>query len=114
MAVSAGAAIGATAAAAPAAAIVDPIPGLVDEYFQLVDVVNRSGGKIADLAFEKEEQVTQRIVDMVAVTPAGVLAQLRLMRNEIADLGEWVDNRNNRLFDSIVAGVARLMAGGAA
>jgi hypothetical protein len=34
----------------------------------------------ADRAFEQEEAVTQRIVDMVAPTATGILAQLRLLR----------------------------------
>ena len=91
----------------------DPIPAAVDEYFRLIDEVNRGGG---DRVFDQEEAVGERIYDAVAPTAAGILAQLRLLR-ECVEIGSsgWTDNRDMRLFDSIAAGLRALaVKGGAA
>jgi hypothetical protein len=106
----------------PAPIGADPLPELVDQYFRIVDEVNRPGISQAhcDAVFEHGEAAVQRVVDMVPPTAAGILAQLRLLRHIAcaADCGDenpiWRDNRDRRLIDSIAAGVERLAAGGAA
>lgn len=91
----------------------DPVLPLVDEYFRLVDEVNQ-GGERSHQAFEEEEAIGERIYDAVATTAAGILAQLRLLR-ECAETGSgWTDDRDMRLFDSITAGIERLVPGGVA
>jgi len=104
--------IGAVAASMVAS---DPVPGLVDEYFRLVAEVNRSETEEhADRAFEDEEAITEHVVDTVASSAAGILAQLRLL-GDFIDIGtNWNDGRDNRLLAAIAAGVERLSAGGAA
>jgi hypothetical protein len=100
----------------------DQLPALVDEYFRIVDEVNAPGisQEHFDQVFEQGEAAVQRVVDMVPPTAAGILAQLRLLRHITGldrggdgDDGNWCDDRDFRLFDSIAAGVERLAAGGA-
>lgn len=118
-AMAAAAAIGATAAlpadAAATSTADDPLPALVDEYFRLIDVVNNGLEAESDLAFDQEDALVQHIVDTAATTSAGILAQLRVLRDIIeTDGGYWTDNRNFRLLDAMAAGVERLGRGGAA
>jgi hypothetical protein len=109
-----GAAIGASALPV-AAAVSDPLPAMVDEYFRLNDAQNNAPSQEAgDLAFGQQDALVQRIVDTVAPTAAGILAQLRLL-SEMAEIGtEWIDDRDIRLIDSMAAGLRALSAGGAA
>jgi hypothetical protein len=112
--------IGAAAAAAVAglkaspavAAVADPVPELVDEYFRLIDVVNTADQVTSDQAFEQEEAIALRLVDTVAPSTAGILAQMRLLRDIVDTGSSWTDSRDVRLLDSIEAGITRL--GGAA
>ena len=87
----------------------DPVPALVDEYFRLVAVVNAAESEaLIGEAFAKGTAVVQRAVDAVPSTVAGILAQLRLLR-EVKDFGdEWSDDRDVRLLNAIEAGVRRL------
>jgi hypothetical protein len=117
----AGAAIALPASAAvpsSAAAIssADPLPAMVDEYFRLIDVVNNSPDpEESDLAFEQEDALVQHVVDTAATTAAGLLAQLRVLRDIVQTSGDdWTDNQNTRLLDTMGAGIERLSAGGVA
>jgi hypothetical protein len=104
--------IGAVAASIVAS---DPVPGLVDEYFRLEAEVNRSETEEdSDRAFELEEAITERVVDMVASSAASILAQIRLLHNFIDTGTNWNDDRDNRLLAAIGAGVERLSVGGVA
>jgi hypothetical protein len=98
----------------PAGAVVsDPMPALVDQYFRLIDVVNTANDRdTADRAFEQEEAISQQVVDTVAPSAAGILAQIRMLRDIIDTSSGWADDRDVRLLDSIEAGVSHL--GGAA
>jgi hypothetical protein len=105
----------------PAAAGADPLLGLVDQYFAIVDEVNSPGlsQERCDQIFPCGEALVLRLVDTVPTTAAGILALLRLLHH-ITDVaadgdedGNWCDNRDLRLINSIAAGVERLVAGGA-
>jgi hypothetical protein len=107
----------ATAAAASNDAAGDPLPALVQQYFDLVAEYDKGEeGAPRDRLYDAGEALVQAIVDMVPATPAGMLAQLRLMRNllHIEEHGGFVDRREVRVIDAIAAGIERMGSGSAA
>jgi hypothetical protein len=92
----------------------DPIVALVDEYFRLLDegdtVLSSSDDDDAATSFfDQANIILKRVVDMPATSPAGIYAQLRLLA-EVVDIGdgEWIDDRDGRLYRSLLSGAARL------
>jgi hypothetical protein len=86
------------------------VADLVGEYFALIAFMNRNSDAAAnDEAFEAEEAVVARVIDMVAPTAAGILAQIRLLCDCMESGScQWSDDRDKRLLTSIAAGVERL------
>lgn len=93
-----------------------PVEALVDEYFALLADMKRRRLETAEMdqVFDASEAVMARVVDAVAPNAAGILAQLRLLRDIMETGSTWSDDRNYRLLAGVAAGVERLGRGGAA
>jgi hypothetical protein len=58
---------------------------------------------------EADAELCDRIAGTVAISGAGLLAQAEVLRGLVFDLGsDWADDRDIRLFDTIVAGIRNL------
>jgi hypothetical protein len=87
----------------------DPVSALVDEYFRLLDAGDEAGedDDAASAFFDQADVLQKRVVDMVPTTVSGVLALLRLLP-WVIDFGAWSDDRDGRLYETILAGASRL------
>ena len=86
----------------------DPIPAMVDAWFQAWDVCAWND------EWDEAEAITGAIqaelFDAVPSSLAGISAQLRFLRRCIDDSGEelYTDNRVVRLIDAMIAGAERM------
>jgi hypothetical protein len=106
-----GAAIaGPAVAAVSALASADPLPSLLAERNRIFAIEGRDDDE-TDAICEQINRLENRIADTVAVSAAGLIAQVELLKGDYLESG-WVDKRDFRLCDTIIAGIQRL--GGAA
>jgi hypothetical protein len=102
---------------APGGALDDPIPALVAERFRIeADAAasieenddDKWGAAILDKANKLQEPLENQIADNVASSPAGLCAQLWLLRELIVANGQ--NDRDERIFRSLLIGIMQIGA----
>jgi hypothetical protein len=101
---------------APGGALDDPIPALVAERFRIeADAAasieendDKWSAAILDKANELQEPLENQIADNVASSPAGLCAQLWLLRELIVANGQ--NDRDERIFRSLLIGIMQIGA----
>jgi hypothetical protein len=100
--------------ASPPNVTVDPLPGLVEGRFRILNGGRNDRGAFErriDEALRRARRLDEQIVRTVATSTSGLLAQLRLLSVFYDESTNGAGRRGALLIQTIAAGIERLDAG---